>query len=1189
MPQTLMFQPPEVEKLSVYDAPQVMLGMALEGEWTRAGAKAALFAPERLTPAEREGITQRLKEKAGGSTLGNVVSELVTNPLVWLTFLTSPAGAHALTRLGAGGISKIAPAFTAFVSKEAAPLKSIGAMTPDQILRNTSSATILGFDIPQHVREAEVAFHTTVATPLTRVLHRLEDTNGLRRGTLENLDFTQYSNPKEKEVVKRFSTLLAMKMEGMDSEFTRSIVTKQKVKGRTRLKLVDVPMKRQVEADLGQELTKTLGTDDWTGLVDAYRSKMKESAAKLMGDEAHFYQTGEFRADAAKVVAISRGLRNRALVGSKSFAGGVEWMRQLGLGDMAEQVATGRISYGQFSNFVQGNLHRLVEQEAFYLPRNVREWYHDGRPIPFEQRLTSRIAKAFGTTGRAAARVRPAAEYHPEDLAYMREIVGGRVSPDFQRAEAAAFAKNKEPGQTSFLRSNLAKQVSLHTRDMALSHAMHTLDPSLEALRMNKENAGKWSLLQDVPEHLYNPLLPEKKGASVLNALEDQKDLFPGGRVSNADLLYADYARMHDGYARNTLTHLLIPSVTGNYRVEHKATLAAVLAAKKAINAIADSPIGQGLKRFGPVGERTAAMLKEMGDPDLGLQHLDGTLRGMTEYLYGTHLGLNLGSIALNLTQPLLLANTTLGFPRILKGYWKALGEEVSLAGARAEMLRTTGRVSLSDIERMALHNQHFVYANELGLGVDAFKAVDGITFAQEIGRKRGWLERAATYSMKGFEWAERVNRNTVAHATASLYRDKGFREVVDGYEAAVRSGADDTLRAGWDGFLQDVRTMVRETQFGGGRSSTPVAFSTDDGSLSPMGRVVANPLGRMFLPFMVRSFVGQFSEVPKLAQGVRKWGVTGIVTSSRPAAVAHDFMRMLGLSAIAYEVGKATIGADLERGLGFSAATDVLGAQRAVQGEGPFPVPPIVDIPMQMYRAFVSDDIDLWKQQVARVVPFGGVAAGRLAGILPAGPDSLPVAIQREFVDWKGGQDGMVARYKADGSLVGYEHAASVVLRGVGADLGAFRDTPTVDAYLLKQRDLVTDYRRRAINAMLNGNMEQFGKLKAEFEKRTKLPLTITQQQLQQQMKLREVPRVERMLDRLPADVRPIYAQMAAATQPERFGMDPALVAEGATSGARRTSPPQDGSRQVEGLPGQQQEHTKFASFASFRPPGEK
>ena len=214
------------------------------------------------------------------------------------------------------------------------------------------------------------------------------------------------------------------------------------------------------------------------------------------------------------------------------------------------------------------------------------------------------------------------------------------------------------------------------------------------------------------------------------------------------------------------------------------------------------------------------------------------------------------------------------------------------------------------------------------------------------------------------------MNRNVAAHAVENMYQGAGI-DIAKG-------------TSGYNQMLRSVDEMVSASQFGGSTLNTPMAFQ----GVGPLGRLGNNPLMRQFISFPLRSLTALTHDSAKLADRGPLKGIT------------QDLIRGMGISAIFYEAGKNTFGADLSPGLFGASLTQAVGGDRFFKdGNEYIPIPPIVDIPMNLVRgALDPGQRDLLQNNIPRLIP-GGLALSRAINLtfkLPEDPlFGLPGALQ--------------------------------------------------------------------------------------------------------------------------------------------------------------------------------------------------
>ena len=624
----------------------------------------------------------------------------------------------------------------------------------------------------------------------------------------------------------------------------------------------------------------------------------------------------------------------------------------------------------------------------------------------------------------------------------------------------------------------------------------------------------------------------QKAARERLKALREEEQRFIdagqwGGR-SMADVLAEGYAglgtdvRGRTTYLQAKLRDVLIPMVTGRSMAVHEpAMYSALLDGKNAMQSFLDTRVGRSLRDSdSSLVRRMYERLEGLSDYDVPMGAGQTYSRGLAKYLYVTHLGVNFGSVILNAMQPMLLAATWMGPRAVAKGYAEGFKELLSYM---SERVGKHGIRTLDDATHRALIEKHFKHHELMHIGRDAFETMDNISFPPSRIGSVGHRESVIfDYPMKVFEKAEWLNRSVTAHAMEELHRRAGRR---------LTRGTDDFFR-----MQNDVEEMVQAAQFGSGHLNTPFIFMT-----GPM----ANPLMRQFLSFPLRSFTAVAHQAGRL--GGRTNRLTGTV---------EDLVRGMGISAMVYETGKGLFGADLSRGLFLSATTDLIGGERFLEDGNEFiPVPPAIDIPIDLTRGVMKGDADLMRMTLPRVIP-GGVGLAKLFNVAPEAPSmvgGLPKVLQRTYVDWsKATPDGRHPVFKGDGTLVDFRSGPALILKGLGADLSAFNAEGEIDGFLVQQRDTIVEARRRVVAAYLSGNQSKGDSIRRAFERKFGFPLTISQEQLKQAVRLRETPRTERILDNMPKGARPLYTDLVARSSPGRLGLTEEEIIEADTSRAR-------------------------------------
>ena len=1085
------------EQLASYDKPQLLLTQALDNELTLRGGLQTLVDVDGLSPQERDLYTTRLKERIGRNSVTDAAVDVLTNPFVLMMMVASPAGVSALSRTGKA-IFDMSERFSPFVKEQGGLLGSLGFLAPMQLFRGTALTPAVQ-TLTKGVDQMEKEMLAVVGGPLQKVLERhglaslnpekvvgadlkkkAEDLNDLLWASLSGADKTTRQE--------------MWRMKKVNQAGERFVGTKKEFREQGAYRLMKVKTKETgplVTADL----EKMLEREGLKELRDAYRASMDQRRMRLFGDEAASAAQGKFVADEKKLLRMWDGLR-MGLDSKGSMAGtGAEVAATIMGPELSAQIASGRVPKKQ----VLDALKEMIEGQSpeTYLPRNVIDLKGT---TDVARLMEQRRSRSLVATGSSLSRISAAGRFDPEDL----KRVFGKFGATDEGVKMLGAAEKKVKsmlarGETARVyRINAQESLSRHFRDTGFTYSMFV-----------QTTKGSPRLQQAIKDSMQ---YANKEKLGQLDQAFERSKIMEGGDQSLAEVFHRQHYLLEDPAAKEAL-EVMLRGAVGVQKVEHVATHMALIRGKQGIRAMLDSPVGQGMKMAGKWGQGLYDKLDGVAKSELTFGEAKSFSGQLAKYFYVTHLGLNLSSVTMNLMQPLLYASVYGGLGNVAKAYASAFKEMGSYIGER---VGTYGFRALTDEQHQSLIRKHFKFSNMEGenlvqIGRDTFSTLDTISFKSD---KLGLGSRRESYffdyPMKMFEKAEWMNRNVAAHAVENMYR---------GARIDIKPGT-----VGYYKMVGDVDEMVAATQFGGNTLNTPLAFQ----GAGPFGRLANNPVFRQFLSFPLRSVTTLAYDSPRLAdRGVFK-------------GIGQDFVRGMGISAMFYEMGKNTFGVDLSPGLFGASLTQAVGGDRFFQdGNEYVPIPPVVDIPMNLIRgALDPGQRDLLQNNLPRLVP-GGIAAARVMGMMPnlmEGPlFGLPGSLQKTYIDPKTRTpDGRIPVYKADGTLIDYQSPGSIFAKALGVDMGTFKQTADFDAFLLKNRDQIVDYRRRAIAALLSNEIPKMQGIKQEFRRRFGVDLTISKEQLDEAMKNRLVSRTERIMDRMPPEMRGQYQQLAAGRAPE-------------------------------------------------------
>jgi hypothetical protein len=1254
------FQAGTFDPVRSYDAPLVFLTQLFDDEANWQSFRRTFFEPSGLSPQERDSFASRWKDRTGRNPVTNAAIDIATNPLVWLGFLTSPAGAGAV-------IGQTGRLFAKSIRASQGPhiLKTLG-----QLLRNTPGEEAVR-DISKTIHDLQLDWQASVGAAQDN-FSRL---NGLKHHL--NLDRLAVSNPGKADDMKRALWAIWGKLAGIDQNIQRADT---RFVPRMFAQVRDAKGNLVREADVGE----TMGLDVWKKLLKDHEQLIREKGGLVgelrHGDRTFTVRSGRLREgewasvnfggeleerwvgsrvldevidgtpgaralyESIQKATERRGIRlllkdevleNYDRIGRKAldgdirelvddqkvlrmwtgnaevtmlgrFPGETGWMQSL-LGREARiAIHQGHMTETQFLEAV-----RNAAGDSFrtgrYMPRNTTTWWGrtaDLKSLRKRAELTGAGDNEFAVrTSYSGGRIRPL-EDDAVDLAYRKLRYGEAISASGRSVPLEAFGpkwdiQSLNEFERLFGPSRKVRELKRHAVN-AVDHAvaqgnpapLKTIDPIAQLLKYQNDTAVDIATLVNAPsrevieaqKQLFRQAIEEGRTVQVHRkapgsfkkaaerglldyAVMDGNTPAPAGGWNNAWVLEQTSIMLGDRRARDLLVDTGIPYALGRMRTDHALTRYAVQSGQAMAGWLTENPFGKWLGAQGDLGRKLMHRLKYFADQPSD-RFVPQVLGDTTRYLYGTHLGLNFGSVILNLQQPWLHLQGYVGAKNVALGYGDAMKIMGNYLRRRAgvapkidaEARRGLLREAIRDVVGPGPADDILDATGILGHAVDD---LDRLAFQQTQGRRGGvlkWMVTDAPLFM--FEKAEWLNRLTSIMSTRHLHAAR------TGLTAGEFAAARGTRYRNW---LADAKVMAEETQFGSGPLNTPLLFMGRKGG-GALESALANPLMRQFQTFALRAptsffYVGpqlgktRTLRLPFLPEGEKLFWKGG---REIPWWLG-DGLRMAGMSALIYEVGKNLMGVDFSRGGFHSAMTDVFGGQRFVRGEEglPFNAPPVASLAHGYLTGIFGGQTDLLKESIQRTVPFG-IGLSRFMGILPnqkaqvhdKAMARLPSSLQRTYADWEHrSPDGKVPVYKGTGELVDFQDPIELTFRGLGVDIQRHKHAGDFDHFLSKNRDAIIQARQLYLNAIEANNISKAQRIAARFQKKFGIPLTVSRRQLKAYQRKRSIPRTERMLDRMPTEARPMYQSMAARFRAEQLAVSPQDLLEYDTA-APRPSP---------------------------------
>jgi hypothetical protein len=833
---------------------------------------------------------------------------------------------------------------------------------------------------------------------------------------------------------------------------------------------------------------------------------------------------------------------------------------------------------------------QLIRNTSFdeYFPRSVMKLHQwngtkgvwEALPDTHTAVMKDRKGIAFGPES-ARGRLREEADWWPEDLKELQTILSeeGRFDPaimgiqrEIDRVGAVPRALEGQERRI-FYHMNADEAYRRYMRTTA-REAAWSATPSGHLVKLQKylidevkkrdEAAGRVYEDRQVgfyPRSLHPEVskrnLPRRKMTEAIDDIPPEEA--PPGGWSLADVVDSSLEMIPPEGGGDKLREYfkhVSRVVSGEYHYPTAWAEMQVARQQHLMRAVADGPIGKTIESVPLGGRKFVESMRRISRMDTEELTRRG-ISNVTGYSYAVHLGWNIGSFLLNITQPWLLAATHLGGTNVAAAYKDAFADMFRYG---RERIKRHGLSRITDAERLQLLRDTFSFSDETGLLGELFRDLDATMLDALPGTapslKRSWL---LEYPLKLFEKGEWLNRAVVTHATRRLYAQQGRTgaRILRNRYGAMTLGDDfesDLLR-------QDMTRAVAATQFGAGPLNTPAILS---GGAGPAPGLFAQPFVRQFRTFQTRSFVGPFLLGPRIGGGRRTIGFhkVGGPSADVPWFVV-DPLRMMGFSAIIYEVAKNLLGADWSRAGAVSTTLEWTGVtpgrfDREQIGTGVNPLhSPLVSIGLDAVSGVMGEDARFLRDSLARTIP-GGIAVQKVLGSLPKDPGpsllgNFAGRMQKTYADWGAvAPDGRVPIFKGSGELIEYRPASRVVLEALGADLGSHRHSADLDHWMTQNRDRIVQARAQFLHALVSNNTAKARDISRQFQREFQIPLTVNKAQLRAFIQRRNVPRTERILDRMPREVRAQFQQTVAAGDPSRLGLTREQILAGETARKR-------------------------------------
>jgi len=501
------------------------------------------------------------------------------------------------------------------------------------------------------------------------------------------------------------------------------------------------------------------------------------------------------------------------------------------------------------------------------------------------------------------------------------------------------------------------------------------------------------------------------------------------------------------------------------------------------------------------------ALQKKLMEPGGPFSYLNA-MNGTASWFYLSTLGVNLSSAFGNLLQtPLTLApligvdGWAMGVERTLHkltnaktGYFSlraaGMDDVAAMQKAFPEFSKTASQES-SLTTSMMQDTLHQAWGQGMATLPENLRRLRSGT--TEYARAMEWVKK---HAMTLFASSERWNRLVSFEGAYAKYLQQELTGNMTAAQVGMVEG--DALNA--------ADKVVRMTQFAAGPLQMPNIL-----------RNVPPPL-RQFMYFPMR-YLGYLVESTRMP-----WGAGPMAAPYSEAAMNFGTVgRGMAVSSALFHGAKETLGLNLTRGL-------MMGAMPLPQSPDmpffPIPIiPPVLAIPGGLMKSLYSED----PQELARVgallVP-GGIAGLRAYRTIRSANYLQP------------GPNGLIPTFNLAGDKIADVSPMQVWMRALGFRPDDVEKEREMTAYLLKQRDKIRGVRKQYVESLLDNDPEAAQSVQEGFQKQYPMlgPLVVGQTDLRAAQSRRDLTRIQRLLQTMPAQYRQYFQEVAAGAYANEF-----------------------------------------------------
>jgi hypothetical protein len=1086
------------EQIRAYDVPGVLLSQAAGGTLSMGSAwqtfSEGVFGTDpALPPSMRQGPESLLGWQPD-TALGRAFVNVATNPFTYLLLATE----LAMPRL-AKGLFETAPRLNAWLqSSDMMPhLHRAGLSNLWQRMRGTHAADTVD-EILRNTRE----WGTEVNQPTVRAIKDWMKDRGVKTLYMDNLA----PGTTQRALVEEATTLLKVRRAKLHKNHTEAYLTYDKGGNPNVVYKEHKGLLNGVSDEALEKMVDNAGLRNVADAMDAHYDKALNLS--FLGENGKVDRDKMWRMFSSMASSRTDHVSRNA----------DETLAVLFSPDTAKRIASGEMSVKQFEKVLDTFDEVIQYNKGSYTPRNLFHLRRAGGELGDRATRNYDLDKGILEVSDSVLTRKI------DDRIYDADVIG--LTPDGRSTAADGGQLSRVFGDNALNRQALEEARTRYTKAVAratedsLNRGVLTdrLDEFQSFLRYDDSISRTYAMyvkppsqrLLDAQSRKIASVYGAEKGADEaveslstraarlrgpsgrfddgVQAFADiQKvapESVPPGGFTNADLLNQAYSLLPEGGNSNRefLRDVIVPRLQG--KVTNRDFISGAIATthKNAIRTILKSPLK------GLIGEASPDMLKQLeyvaSEEMIGHRNYSYSI---ASYLYGSLLGLNVGAVAVNLTQPLLTTGRFVSTGALAKGYVRGIRDTIKYGAAKADDI-AAGRTSALD--ELNLRKRVFGdIAEEAGILADVEQEIleGGLSPGAGINIRQGVGQKLNSVLLAPFQAGEVFNRVVTAHA---------------GKAAAEAAGL--SVNASKD----TVRRLVSESQFVSDLVSSPSGF------LSP-NSVLSNNLVRQFLTFPIRMMTSPFE--------------TGATIGANPntaLGLLRDFTRGAALTAVSLETIRGLTNTDAGDQLGFFENTFALPNAVFDDFDGPIPVPPAFSVVAGVGNLVRGEDQEFFQRTLPLLVP-AGLQASKIANLgfdFEQVPVVRSINPQKQFVDWDSPRpDGTVPYFKADGRLIGYETPATLAMRAFGLTFD--KGDGDLDGYLVRQTQNIREGRAEYMRRLQANDVAGAQQVADSFEKKYGIPLTVSRSQMASFARTRVERRSERILRQLPPEMRERYA----------------------------------------------------------------